>query len=128
MIVSVRFMTRSQNMINAVHRRNFSGPSNPSSTISPDWVNSTLFLATGENLYVRAHTNLHALRRTIGANGGDQGVTLLATAPLTAESWQLLASNSLRVYAGGDNITPVSRYASIRPMPIAFDVLTAAVP
>jgi predicted glutamine amidotransferase len=84
-------------------------------------------LSDGENLYVHAHTKLHALRRTIGTNGRKQSVTLLATAPLTAEPWQPLAPNSLRVYADGSDITPVPRPVSIRPTPIVFDVLTAAV-
>ena len=84
-------------------------------------------LSDGENLYAHAHTKLHALRRTTGTSGRKQSVTLLATAPLTEEPWQALAPNSLRVYAGGNDITPAPRPSSVRFIPLGVDVLTAAV-
>lgn len=84
-------------------------------------------LSDGENLYAHAHTKLHALQRTIGTDGRKQNVALLATAPLTAESWEPLAPNSLHVYTGGNDVTPVPPPASIRPIPIVTGVLTAAV-
>lgn len=60
-------------------------------------------LSDGEYLFANASTRLHALRRTCREAGCDQEVTLLATEPLTAESWEPL--ERLHVYRRGRPLT-----------------------
>jgi predicted glutamine amidotransferase len=69
-------------------------------------------LSDGDYLYVHAHTNLYLLQRTPHVMGEPRKMILLATAPLTAEPWQALASGSLHVFHQGEDI------GSKRPAPL----------
>jgi glutamine amidotransferase len=66
-------------------------------------------LGNGESLIAHAHTRLYALRRSCRKDGCRQMVVLLATSPLTEESWVQLASGSIHVYANGQECPAVAR-------------------
>lgn len=70
-------------------------------------------LSDGECLYVHAHTRLHVLQRTLANGNGAHEMTLLATAPLTAEPWRALAPGSMHVYRQGRDVLQ-GRHASRR--------------
>jgi predicted glutamine amidotransferase len=58
-------------------------------------------LSNGEHLFVHAHTNLHVLEKSLGTSIHPESQVLLATAPLTDENWQPLATGGIRVYQSG---------------------------
>ena len=66
-------------------------------------------LSDGECLYVHSHTNLHVLERTVSTENDAFKMILLATAPLTAESWRVLAPGGLHVYRQGEEVLPACR-------------------
>jgi len=84
-------------------------------------------LSDGECLYVHAHTNLHQLQRRRDTDHGRHTMTLLATAPLTAEPWRPLALGRIHVYREGEEVLP-KRLAvpSFRPVPATVAVHVAA--
>lgn len=59
-------------------------------------------LGNGEHLFVHAHSELHLLKRVCRVNGCDQKVILVATKPLSEESWQCLLPNTLLVLNKGE--------------------------
>ena len=60
-------------------------------------------LSNGIFLIAFAHTKLHMVQREcLDAEGCQQLVTLLATTPLTDESWVRLSNGSLYIYQGGE--------------------------
>lgn len=64
-------------------------------------------LSDGACLFVHAHTRLHLLRRSCRKDGCLQDVALLATAPLTDESWTPLTG--VHVFAEGRELTSAAR-------------------
>lgn len=84
-------------------------------------------LSDGECLYVHAHTNLHSLRRRRLGDSGELQMTLLATAPLTAEPWRALEPGSIHVYRQGEEVLPRRVVlSSFRPLPATVAVNVAA--
>jgi len=65
-------------------------------------------LSDGENLIVHAHTHIHALHRTCSVDDCAQEVILLATSPLTDESWTSLSPGTIHVYKNGHKVFPES--------------------
>ncbi len=68
-------------------------------------------LSDGKHLYAHAHTHLHSLRRTRSIGGKRHRMTLLATAPLTAEPWHALTPGSMHIYRHGEELLQERRPA-----------------
>ncbi len=61
-----------------------------------------LLLSDGSHLLAFANTNLHQIQRVCMEHECNQRVILLATAPLTAESWVALPSAQLDIFVHGE--------------------------
>jgi glutamine amidotransferase len=68
-----------------------------------------LMLSDGENVVAHAHTRLHLLHRTCDHEDCQQDVILLATSPLTDETWVPLIPGSLHVFVRGREVIPRAR-------------------
>lgn len=62
-------------------------------------------LGNGKWLIAHAHTQLHTLRRACRENGCDQLVQLVASNPLTEESWTAVPPNRLVVFRDGSVVS-----------------------
>jgi len=70
-------------------------------------------LGDGEYLYAHAHTNLYVLQ-----DSGGEGVTLLATAPLSDRPWRRLPAGCIHVFAEGTDVTAPAWSAAPVPPPL----------
>ena len=61
-------------------------------------------LSDGEHLVAHAHSRLHGLRRSCNQGGCRQRVVLLATSPLSDETWHPITPGSLLVFARGEEV------------------------
>lgn len=65
-------------------------------------------LSNGEHMFVHTHTRLHMLHRRCEVEDCNQNVRLIATHPLTDESWSCLMPNTLAVLHEGRLIRDLS--------------------
>lgn len=83
-------------------------------------------LSDGECLYVHADTNLHLLQRSVTTGRDVHRMSLLATAPLTAEPWRRLAPGSIHVYRHGEDILAQRHAAPLPYWPVPGVALMSA--
>ncbi len=74
-----------------------------------DFGEFNFMLSDGDHMLAHAHTRLHVLHRTCDQEDCQQDVILLATSPLTDETWVSLVPGSLHVFVRGREVIPRAR-------------------
>lgn len=64
-------------------------------------------LSDGESLFVHAHTRLHKLEKLSSKFAHTPDKIVIATEPLSSESWEALETSSFHIFQNGREVTPV---------------------